>query len=614
MPPLDAVNQQFALAAGQASIEIARNIGSSLQETVEAPRTASAGVLGPRGADDLTSLDQAPSEPRRDDRPPAQSLVGLRPPSAAAGAPAWPSLRASSWDRTIVMPRDAVARAEPDQTAGASPSESASAARAEPLSLAERREPTRPEGPRPDHAPVAAMARSESPEPGSQITETTGGEASEAAPARDPGRVSPGKPDAPAAGTRTDNPERAASAQPGPDGEPTSGSPPAYQAAGQRTADAAPGAGARFVAAPTEPAGSGAPARSEDADTSAPPEGAGRMAARAPMQPESIGGADARAPARSEAEPAMTGRAPVLSSGASANPGAAPSERVVAPAQPAPPAVREAANSARIGRPETDAQAPVQPESIGEADARAPARSESALAGRAPVPSSGASAAPGEHLVALAEPSSREARGVANPARIGLPETDAPDVTPPTRQALTAAPLPLRTEGVALSRSADSASPISGDARNAPADPTLLPDWTAPASLAIGGQVERAGIIASFILNAAMIPGWPPPLPFAPTLEARLLGLMPKQQASSEEGDILAYIERCGVKPHGLARLRDLLAGLAKSRRMRFLLGLAVLLSAIETVLELVEEELARLAGDAGSEEAEVTAFRPLIG
>lgn len=560
MPSLDAVNRQFALAAGHASIEIARNIGGSSQETVEAPRTASAGVLGPRGANDPASLDQPQSEARRDDHPPSQSLVGLRPPRADAGAPASASLRASSWDRTVVMRQDATARTEPlsehDQTASTSPPASPSAARAEPLPLAERREPTATEGSRPDEGtPVAAAAPLESPEPGSQITETIGAEASEVAPARDPRRVSPGKPDALPAVTRADNPERAASAQPGPDREPTSGSLPAYQTAGQRVADAAPGAGSTFVAAPTEPegadsAGSGAPARSEDAGTavvgtSAPPEGAGSMAARAPMPPESIGGADARLPARSEAEPAMAGRAPVPSSGASTDPDASPGERVVA----------------------------------------------------------------------LAEPSSREAREAAHPARASRPGIDAPDGLPPARQALPAAPLPLRTEGVALSGRADSASPIGGgDARKAPADATLLPDWTAPASLAIGGQVERAGIIASFILNAAMIPGWPPPLPFAPTPEARLLGLMPRQQASSEEGDILAYFERCGVKPQGLARVRDLLAGLAKSRRMRFLLGLAVLLSSIETVLDLVGEELARLAGDAGSEEAEVTASRPLIG
>lgn len=106
-------------------------------------------------------------------------------------------------------------------------------------------------------------------------------------------------------------------------------------------------------------------------------------------------------------------------------------------------------------------------------------------------------------------------------------------------------------------------------------------------------QTERAGVVASFILNASLIPGWPPPRPFvAPSVESLVAGLARKP------GGLEALM--AGLLPKGqeqtsiLRRVGRRLARLARSRRLRMFLGLAVLLTAIAAL----EAELLRLAGE----------------
>jgi hypothetical protein len=108
------------------------------------------------------------------------------------------------------------------------------------------------------------------------------------------------------------------------------------------------------------------------------------------------------------------------------------------------------------------------------------------------------------------------------------------------------------------------------------------------------GQPERAGVIASFVLNAAMIPGWPPPRPIEPAAFARQIVVTsagPPLETDEMEAGLLL-----------LKTLRDpavvaaLLAALATQRRRRRILAILALLTAnVKAVLSLWAAELAAL-------------------
>ncbi|PDT90809.1 hypothetical protein CO669_07485 [Bradyrhizobium sp. Y36] len=93
---------------------------------------------------------------------------------------------------------------------------------------------------------------------------------------------------------------------------------------------------------------------------------------------------------------------------------------------------------------------------------------------------------------------------------------------------------------------------------------------------------EMRGIIASFALNAAMIPGWPYQTPFAAGA--------PK--ISDEE--LLAYLANMGAQGQLVEKLRKSRPPAGK----RLLMCLAAMLTAIETVVDAIASELALLAGD----------------
>jgi len=109
----------------------------------------------------------------------------------------------------------------------------------------------------------------------------------------------------------------------------------------------------------------------------------------------------------------------------------------------------------------------------------------------------------------------------------------------------------------------------------------------------VAQQAERAGIIASFILNASLIPGWPPPRPFeAPSIEGLVAGLARKPGGLDAvmSGLVLKDLQRRSI----LRNVRRRLARLTRSRRLRMILGLTILLTAIAVL----EAELLRLAGE----------------
>lgn len=186
---------------------------------------------------------------------------------------------------------------------------------------------------------------------------------------------------------------------------------------------------------------------------------------------------------------------------------------------------------------------------------------------------------------------------------------DRPHLHPPLRArgaaAHEGAPARPRTDSetdrAAGARTADrvpeAASPVPArlhaDAPAAGARDVTVDGWIPRSGETEGQQVERAGIIASFVLNAAMIPGWPPPRPFAaPDPQTQLAGLARLLKLPGD-AELLALLER-RARPTLLARLRALLA--KPARRLRMVLGLAALEAAVASVLDAIQDELARLA------------------
>ncbi|QOZ76332.1 hypothetical protein XH83_13270 [Bradyrhizobium sp. CCBAU 53351] len=124
------------------------------------------------------------------------------------------------------------------------------------------------------------------------------------------------------------------------------------------------------------------------------------------------------------------------------------------------------------------------------------------------------------------------------------------------------------------------------------ADSTAAPDQPSRAAdkalspgnfIAAGSSVnEMRGIIASFALNAAMIPGWP--------YQTQFVAGAPK---ISEE-ELLAYLANMGAQGELVEKLRKSRPPAGK----RLLLCLAAMLTAVETVVDAIASELALLAGD----------------
>jgi len=103
---------------------------------------------------------------------------------------------------------------------------------------------------------------------------------------------------------------------------------------------------------------------------------------------------------------------------------------------------------------------------------------------------------------------------------------------------------------------------------------------------------ERGGIIASFILNAGMLPVRPLPLMAGPDTAAKMAGTAQKQPANDEEA--LQYLVNLGANPELVEKMRKTL----RKRRVgkKLLLFLASLMTALTVVTEALSRELASLA------------------
>lgn len=98
-------------------------------------------------------------------------------------------------------------------------------------------------------------------------------------------------------------------------------------------------------------------------------------------------------------------------------------------------------------------------------------------------------------------------------------------------------------------------------------------------------DMERTGIIASSLLNAAMIPGWP-------YQKATIAG-EPMATPKFSDEEALAYLANLGADEELVEKLRKRKPTVGK----KLLIHLATLLTALETVMEAVATELALLAG-----------------
>jgi hypothetical protein len=121
------------------------------------------------------------------------------------------------------------------------------------------------------------------------------------------------------------------------------------------------------------------------------------------------------------------------------------------------------------------------------------------------------------------------------------------------------------------------------DAASKPHDSSVLLQATLANGLL---QTERTGIIDSFILNAAMIPGFP--FQIQPATAELAAG------AKISEEEALTYLANLGADGALVEKLRKTKPPVGK----KLLIYLATLLTALQTVTDMVATELAMLAGD----------------
>jgi hypothetical protein len=115
------------------------------------------------------------------------------------------------------------------------------------------------------------------------------------------------------------------------------------------------------------------------------------------------------------------------------------------------------------------------------------------------------------------------------------------------------------------------------------------------AAAASTAEGARGGIIASFILNAGMIPGWPAPRPLAGaeiSAEA-MAGRLPPDPSITEE-EALVYLANLGADPALIEKVRKMLQKPPPGKKI--LLFLATMLTALSVVVETLKHELEALA------------------
>jgi hypothetical protein len=106
---------------------------------------------------------------------------------------------------------------------------------------------------------------------------------------------------------------------------------------------------------------------------------------------------------------------------------------------------------------------------------------------------------------------------------------------------------------------------------------------------------EMGGIIASFILNAHFLPGWPPLRPVQdPEAKAFVAQLAKDAKLSKDDIAMLTYLANFGLNRSQLARILKLVA--SATNRSKLLEALTQLLANISAALGAVHAEIEALA------------------
>jgi len=119
-----------------------------------------------------------------------------------------------------------------------------------------------------------------------------------------------------------------------------------------------------------------------------------------------------------------------------------------------------------------------------------------------------------------------------------------------------------------------------------------LADAPARTATAIALAPERGGIIASFILNAGMLPVRPLPLMAGAETEAAMAGKARQPPPNDEEA--LQYLVNLGANPALVEKMRKMLRRRTMGKKL--MLFLASLMTALTVVTEALHRELASLA------------------
>lgn len=247
-------------------------------------------------------------------------------------------------------------------------------------------------------------------------------------------------------------------------------------------------------------------------------------------------------------------------------------------------------------------------------------------------------AAPGSAFVSLPDPM----QGVANPQSV---ETLDPNSAPSVQAGIAAASFPTiapqaaargitpaASQGARLNLRGEvvapnAAAPMLVDARASPRIASFVEGqnilFLADRSgqflerVALGGisdmgaaalQTERAGVIASFILNAAMIPGWPLQRPFEPRVGEEIEIDLPLLQGMDDE-ELVEYLAAIGANEGLSARIRA--ASNDPVRYRKLLRGLAVLVAIVTTIFVSMRSEIEEVMDDLREELALGETFAP---
>ncbi|MGV8938746.1 MAG: hypothetical protein ACOH2J_16630 [Allorhizobium sp.] len=105
-------------------------------------------------------------------------------------------------------------------------------------------------------------------------------------------------------------------------------------------------------------------------------------------------------------------------------------------------------------------------------------------------------------------------------------------------------------------------------------------------------QAERAGVVASFLLNAAMIPGWPPPRPIEGVPVAVSRFVLEQKELSDADRDLLLHLGKLLNSPEALRRLMRKAIG---PKRSKLMAALDFILTVMDDVTALLMAELERI-------------------